>query len=584
MKISRIRAFIWVVILMFVSVTSCNVFDLDVNVDPNNPSQASLELLLTNVQLNASSTFAGGLNTATSGFLGQTDSFDRFNMLNGDWNGTWNFLYYNPLNDLERLVVSATEQGNVPHTLGVAQVMKAYYFSLMVDLWGAVPYFEAFKGDQGNKNPVYTSGSDIYADLIKLCDAAVANFNTTSTARVKGDVIYDNGALSTSQATQIARWRRAAKSLKLRLLLQTRGVGGAAVTTEIQKLVTEGDLILSGADDFQFKFGRLQNPDDRHPWYISGYSGGEAGFNYFGHQLMFEMLKNKDPRTPFYFKRQTATPLNPQDPTDKQTIPCSQRDDCFYGYFVANPTITQALFGKAPAALDATQTAYLAGFFGRDRSDPSGVPNDNPIRTTVGAYPAAGLFDDVAELGGGNKGTGDGIFPMITSWMVKFYILEAKLSLGVSNSFASESELLKSALTDQVNKVFAVGVAADGSATSNVSNWPTLYKWPITYKTQTAFVDDVAASYPVAGGTSTKLNYVLKQAWFANFGNGFEIYNAFRRTGFPNDLQTPLQRQRQFALRLPYAQDELNLNQNTPAVVFDSPSNAVFWDVLKFQF
>lgn len=563
------------VVLLF-SVSSCDLFDLDINTDPNNPAQASLELLLTNVMLDASSTFAGGLNNSTSGFMAQTTSSDDHNMGNGSWNGTWNFLYSGPLNDLERIIVAATEQGNNPHYLAVAQILKAYYFSLMVDLWGDIPYFSAFKGDQGDKAPVYDDQAAIYADLIALCDAAVANIALSSPVRVLGDVIYNNGGTSVSAATQMGRWRKAAKSLKLRLLLQTSKVDASAAA-QIQALITENDLILTAADDFQFKFGTLQNPDDRHPWYQNGYAGGEAGFSYYGHQFMYEMLLNRDPRAPFYFHRQTEDILDPADPTDKQTIPCSQRTDCTYGYFVLNGNITNALFGRDPDALTSSQANYLAGYFGRDRSDPSGIPNDNPLRTTVGAYPSAGVWDGAAAAGGGNKGRGDGIFPMISSWMVNFYKLEAQISLGVTTG-QSDATLLQNALNAQIDKVFLLGASVGG----NVD--PTTWTFPIAYKTKATFVSDVVAAYPAAGTTGAKLQYALKQAWFANHGNGFEIYNTFRRTGYPSDLQAPLQAPRQFALSLPYAQDELNLNPNTPTKVYDSPSDAIFWDVLKYQF
>ncbi len=563
-------------IAMLFTVSSCDLFDLDINSDPNNPSQASLELLLTNVMLDASSTFGGGLNNSTSGFMAQTSSSDDHNMTNGSWNGTWNFLYSGPLNDLERIIVAATEQGNNPHYLAVAQILKAYYFSLMVDLWGDIPYFTAFKGDQGDKTPGYDDQAAIYADLIQLCDDAVANIALTSPVRVLGDVIYNNGGTSVSAATQMSRWRKAAKSLKLRLLLQTSKVDPTA-TAEIQALITENDLILTAAEDFQFKFGTLQNPDDRHPWYQNGYSGGEAGFSYYGHQFMYEMLLNRDPRTPFYFHRQTEDILDPADPTDKQTIPCSQRTDCTYGYFVLNGNITNALFARDPENLTASQAAYLAGYFGRDRSDPSGIPNDNPLRTTVGAYPAAGVWDGAAALGGGNKGRGDGIFPMITSWMVNFYKLEAQISLGVTTG-QTDATLLRNALNAQIDKVFLLGASVGG----NVD--PSTWTFPVAYKTKTTFVNDVVAAYPAAGTASAKLQFALKQAWYANHGNGFEIYNTFRRTGYPNDLQAPLQAPRQFALSLPYAQDELNLNPNTPTKVYDSPSDAIFWDVLKYQF
>lgn len=574
---TKMAGIIGATILLF-SVSSCDLFDLDINTDPNNPSQASLQLLLTNVMLNASATFGDNLNSSASGFVGHTAATDNHSMNNTSWNTTWNYLYENPLNDLERIIVAATAQGNNPHYLAVAQVLKAYYFSIMVDLWGDVPYFQAFKGDQGIKEPAYDDQQVIYDDLLLLCDEAVANIAKTSPVRVLGDVIYNNGATSVSESVQMGRWRKAAKSLKLRLLLQTSRVDPTAAAS-IQALINEGDLILSSSDDFQFRFGALQNPDDRHPWYQDAYAGGVAGFTYYGHQLMFEMLAARDPRVPFYFHRQTTRELDPQDPTDKQTIPCSQRTDCKYGYFVKNPTITQALFGKNPADLDDDERAYLAGFFGRDRSDPSGVPNDNPLRTTVGTYPAAGVWDGAASAGGGNKGRGDGIFPMITSWMVNFYMLEAQISLGVTTG-KSDATLLGNALDAQINKVFTVGTAADGSASTNPAAWT----FPVTFKDQATFVTDVVAAYPANGSSAQKLQYALKQAWYANHGNGFEIYNAFRRTGFPNDLQAPLQTPRQFALSLPYAQDELNLNTNTPVKVYDSPADAIFWDVIKYQF
>lgn len=571
-------AVLFLSIAMVFSVSSCDIFDLDVNTDPNNPSQASLNLLFANATFEASDIFAGALNDAAMGFMSLTASTDDFNMTNASWNGTWNDLYQIPLADLDRVIVAATEADNVPRQLGAAQILKAYYFSLMVDLWGDVPYFEAFQGDQGIKTPVFDSGSAIYNDLLTLIDNGIANLAEASTAAIGGDLIYGGN---------VSRWTKAGYSLKLRLLLQMSKVDASA-TAKIQALVdqnaaTSGGIFISSAvDDFQFRFSKTVNPDNRHPMYRAGYAGGEAGYTYFGHKIMAEMLMNRDPRTPFYFKRQTSEVLNMDDPAQKQTAPCSQRADCVYNYFPLSNYVSNLVFAKPAADLTDKESAYLAGYFGRDRSDPSGIPNDNPLRTTVGAYPAAGLFDDVAEAGGGNKGSGDGIFPMITTWMVKFYLLEAQIALGVDAKKTNEA-LLREAIDEQITKVMAIGVAADPQASADVAGWPTAFSsWAVTYKTKTAFLDDVVAGYTAFAGN--KLQYVLKQAWFANFGNGYEVYNAFRRTGFPGDLQTPLQIPRQFALRLPYAQSEVNLNPNVPAVVYDSPANAVFWDALKFQF
>jgi hypothetical protein len=574
MKILKSKNYYLFFALLLLVVSSCEITDLDINTDPNNASEASLNLLLTSAQFEGVNTFAGGLNDATMGFQGINTSSDDFNFTNASWNGTWNFLYSGPLKDLEEIISGADPEVN-PNYLGIAQIMKAYYFTTMVDLWGDVPYSEAFKGnaEETITEPVYDSGASIYADAFLLIDQGITNLAKSQGVSVKGDIIYGGN---------LTRWRKAAKSLKLKLLINSRNVNSN--TAAIQSLISEGDLILSGSNDFQLRFSSLKNPDNRHPMYQAGYAGGEAGYSYFGHQLMYEMLSSKDPRTPFYFKRQTTTILDPEDPTAKQTIPCSQRDDCVYNYFVTSSKVTNGIFGVDPDGLTDSQASYLAGFFGRDRSDPSGIPNDNPLRTTVGAYPAAGLFDKSAGLTGGNKfGVGDGIFPIISSWMVKFWMLEAQIALNVNTGY-TESDLLAEAIGDQMKKVISVGTSADPQASSDISNWPNLYSWPIVFKTENEYINSIISDYPTSGSSNQRLNTVLKHAWFANFGNGFEGYNSFRRTGFPSDIQAPLQLIRQFALSFPYAQDEINLNPNTPQKAYDSPSAAIFWDTLKFQF
>jgi hypothetical protein len=558
-------------IALLCTASSCELFELDINVNPNQPSQAALNLLLTNVQLNASTTFAGTLNDATMGFMGLTASTDDFNMNTSTWNNTWNYLYANPLKDLQGIIDATAEQraegAANPHYEGIAKVLKAYYFSLMVDLWGDVPYSEAFKGDAAEVNlaPAFDDDEAIYNNLLTLLDEAVVHFGETSPVPVNGDVMYGG---------DIDLWTLAANSLKLKLLVQISRQNPGAVG-EIGALINAGDLIedAEGGEDFQFQFGNLTNPDDRHPAYQSGYASGDAAYTYFGHQFMYEMLAKNDPRRRYYFKRQTNTVLNQDDPTDKQTTPCSQRTDCKYGYFPLSDFVANGVYGVDAADLTDSQKAFLAGFFGRDRSDPSGVPNDATLRTNVGVYPSGGLFDDVPEAGGDNKGSGAGIFPMVTSWMVDLYKIEANLALGVATPDAPR-DMFEEAMRAQISKVMELGAQLDAPSATLV---------PTAAQIDT-YVDNRLAEYDAAVDNNSRLRVVLKEAWFMNFGNGYEIYNTFRRTKFPSDLQIPLQRPRQFALRLPYALDEVNLNDNTPEVVFDSPSSAVFWDVVPFQF
>jgi len=563
MKIYKIKYAFMLMLSLWIS--SCELTDLDINEDPNNPTSASLNLLLANSLLEGADLFGDDINANLHSFVGilAEQGTDGFALTNNSYNVDWQSLYTGPLKDTEAIINIAAAQGNNPYYLGVGQLLKAYYFALMVEMWGDIPFSEALRADAEDliKYPNYDEDATIYQNLISLIDEGIANLEQNSVVEVLGDPIY-NG--------DVDQWIRMGKSLKLRMLINTRLVqdNSAAITA----LIDEGDLILDGGDDFTFQFSSINNPENenRHPWYVEGYTSQNYGFTYIAHQFMFELLNFEDPRRPYYIKRQTTAILNQDDPSDRQTTPCSQVTGCTYGYFVLNENIIQELYtdkGKE------TDLDFLAGIFGRDRSDPSGIPLDGALRTAIGVYPAAGLYDaDPSVAPAGNRGTGAGIFPMITSEMVKFYIMEAILTGNYAGTEDEVREMLEEVIREHIAKVDAFGVenhpAGVPAAGEPIGPYINL---PLDEATDN-YVDLWLERYDNAPTTNAKLNVVLKQAWFTNFGNGYEIYNAYRRTGFPNDLMTPIQPQRDFALRLPYAQDDLNFNQS----VTDAIANTAF--------
>ena len=534
-------------------ISSCELTDLDINEDPNNPTEASLNLLLANSLLRGSEEFSDDINSNLHGFVGiLTDGVDDFDVNNTSYNLDWQQLYTGPLKDVEAIINIAEAQGNNPYYLGVGQALKAYYFALMVELWGDIPFSEALRGDAEEliKYPSYDDDATIYQNLITLLDEAIANLEQNSVVEVQGDPVY-NG--------DVSQWLKMAKSLKLRMLVNTRLVqdNSAAITA----LIDEGDLILDGSDDFTFQFSSINNPENenRHPWYVEGYTSQNYDFTYLNHQFMFEMLDFEDPRRPYYIKRQTTSILNQDDPSDRQTTPCSQVSGCIYGYFVLNENIIQELFtdkGKEPN-LD-----FLAGIFGRDRSDPSGIPLDGALRSAIGVYPIGGLYDDSPEGAAGNRGTGAGLFPMITSEMVKFYIMESVLTGNYAGSEADVRDMLEEVITEHIAKVDAFAASNDAAGLPAAGEPIDPYVGVSLDSATTKYVDLWLNRYDAAPTTNAKLNVVLKQAWFTNFGNGYEIYNAYRRTGFPNDLMAPLQPVRGFPLRLPYAQNDIDRNES----------------------
>lgn len=542
-------------VLALFMISSCSLFDLDVNTDPNNPSQAAPNLLLANIEIDLMTNLAANEGDASTymGLMG-TQALSRYDLANTSYIGLWNAMYTGPLKDVEGLI--AASQSN-PHYLGIAQVLKSIAYSTMVDLWGDVPFNEAAKGDAETKilNANFDDDAAIYNSCLTLLDDALANFAKPSAGTVSGDVIYNGN---------ITKWTSAAKTMKLKLLTTAR-LAIPDANAKIAALIKAGGLISASADDFIFQYSK--DPTSiRHPYYTGAYTGGEFDYTYICHELLVESLSDEDPRWPFYFRRQTDKVLNLDDPTDRNTAPCDG-SGCTYGYVVKNPLMIEKLYTSKGKTFGANEEKFLAGIFGRDRGDGDGIPADGALRTLPGVYPCGGYFD-VAKpaLPAANAAPGGGIYPYLTGVNTSYYIIEGILISGAEGDAKAE---FKKAIEGHINRVVNFGVATDGAnavkPTADAIN---------------AYVNKWLAKFDAATSAEGKLSVALKQLWFSSFGNGFESFNAFRRTGLPTDIQEHKDGTlRGFPLRLPYPQNELTLNPNAANfkdVAFDK--EPVFWD------
>jgi Starch-binding associating with outer membrane/Susd and RagB outer membrane lipoprotein len=552
--------------------SSCQMTNLDINTDPNRPASASFKLLLPNAELATVGTFVNiGGNAA--GFAGQLNSADDFDLNNNSYNGTWNG-FYQSLQSLEEIIKASNDQ--TPVYRGIAQTLKAMSVGNMVDMFGDIPYSEAWKGNSTTaavKAPKFDKDSEIYEDLLKTIDEAIVNLARPQGVAVEGDVLFGGSA---------AAWGRVARSVKIRLLLQSRK-GRANGNAQLAAAFAAGGFITTAAQNFNYGYSSVISPqDNRHPWFQSAYLA-DNGFSYISHQLMGEMILNKDPRLPFYFWRQTSTVLNPNDPTDRGTIPYGGTYLPLRASFLR--AYKKAIYNdeKDPTTED---ISYLAGFFGRDRGDNTGAPADGALRTAPGTYPAGGMYSGrttaAATLTGAASqiaSRGNGMWPIITSWNMKFFQVEA--ILDGTGTTGDARELFNSAMREQIAMVVAQGQRSDSRSVA-----------PAAAEVD-AYVNKWLELYDAAPSNAGKLNVVAKQIWFSSWGQGIEIWNLMRRTGYPAQgpfaqfsvgVQSPILRpKRQFALRLPYPAQEGNLNPNASKfvsdVIFDR--DPIFWDKVK---
>ncbi len=548
-------------------VSSCQITNLDINTDPNRPSTGSLKLILPNA-IGAALSFSDFSN---AGWTGVLNGNDDYSLDNSSYTGTWNAFYNNTQNIEE--MIKACADGKNPRYLGIAYVLKAYSVGNFVDAFGDVPYSEAWKGNATDANftPKFDKDSEIYEKLIKMCDDAVVELAKPQAVAVGNDYLYGGSAAS---------WTRLAKTVKLRLLFNSRK-GRASGNADLAKAFADGGYITASANDFFYQYGTVISPQDsRHPWFAgTGWAGG-GDFSYISHQLMGEMLLNKDPRLNYYFWRQTSSVLDPTNPDQRGTIP-------FGGTYLVTRPAFLAEYKKAfniTGDLSKADIAYIAGFFGRDRGDVTGVPADGAIRTYPGAYPAGGKYQDktiaAKTLTGGISG-GNGIQPLIMSWNVKFW--QAEAILDGTGTTGDAKALFEAAMREQIASVVKVARAADAAA-------------PAASAAEVdAYVKAWLALYDAAPSNNAKLNVVAKQVYFCSFGQTGELWNLMRRTGYPvqgpfrafsTGLAAPiLKPKRQYTLRLPYPVGEANLNPNAKpyveGVIFDR--DPVFWDKVKIK-
>lgn len=133
---------------------------------------------------------------------------DRYIVRNEVVNSVWSFLYSGPGVEIQRIIEIA-EKDSIDNYKGVALVLKCYLFSVLTDLYGDIPYSEAFKIDS-TLTPKYDSQESIYLDLISKLNDANTLLDPNNEG-IKGDILFNNS---------ISKWKKFANSLRLRLLLR----------------------------------------------------------------------------------------------------------------------------------------------------------------------------------------------------------------------------------------------------------------------------------------------------------------------------------------------------------------------------
>lgn len=269
--------------------TGCEKWiDTDINIDPDVPSEVPLETLMPSMQ--AALAYHIGGNRAvktTATLIQQMNGIDRnsnaeanYEISSTDVNDIWRRMYYQGMQD-SRAIMELAEEKSSPHYSGVAKVFMAMSLGTLTNLFGDIPYTEAFQGSEGILTPAYDSQQDIYATIDLLLSQAITELQSTENVfDVEGDYIYDGNTDD---------WIKAANSLRARYALY-RGQYPDA-------LGYLANAFESG-EDFKMPFGTENN--QANPIYQYN-SIAVWGDDIVMASTFIDMLNGvSDPRLPFY--------------------------------------------------------------------------------------------------------------------------------------------------------------------------------------------------------------------------------------------------------------------------------------------
>lgn len=229
-----------------VAVSGCKKSFLDVNSNPNVPTDDNIKADLIFPQ---AADLAGGQTLIpVNAFL---DRWMGYFAANGDYarvqqetsynidfsfsNLTW-FHYYNALFDLHLTKTKAQETGNNV-LAGASMILSAKLFQEVVDIFGNVPYSQAFQ-EQTIPLPAYDKAEDIYAALQKSLDSAIIYMKEEAPISFATTDVVNSG--------DQVKWIKFANTLKLRLLIRQSEIAGFDPSAEIAKIEAEGGVLGAG--------------------------------------------------------------------------------------------------------------------------------------------------------------------------------------------------------------------------------------------------------------------------------------------------------------------------------------------------
>ena len=263
----------------------CKKGYLDINTNPNDATSSTPQLTLPAVLNNMSSNYMtyfnyGGLlsgymaNAGGVSFVGSTVITYNYN------SGSNTGLFSNAFSDLRSIQYIITSTNDAPQYAlynAVGRILKSYYFQILVDEYGAIPYKEGLLGAD-NLTPRYDDPATVYQSLVTEIDAAIALLKANATSNTVTKLSVNNADIIF--AGNVTKWIQFANNIKLRILTRAqRGPLASFASAAFNTFSSEGFLL----EDVLIQPGYISTSARQNPlWnsYQSTYTGTTTGTSY----------------------------------------------------------------------------------------------------------------------------------------------------------------------------------------------------------------------------------------------------------------------------------------------------------------
>lgn len=162
----------------------------------------------------------------------------------------WNNIYANATN--YDFVVQKAQAAGGGFYEAIGRIMKSYDMQMLVDVYGDVPYSQAFKG-AANRTPAYDKSKDVYDSLFVDLDRAIALLkDPVASGPDNNRNIEDNDLVYGGDATL---WIKFANTLKLRMLVHAYNVTDFGIAAKMAIIEAEGTGFLGAGESAELNPG-----------------------------------------------------------------------------------------------------------------------------------------------------------------------------------------------------------------------------------------------------------------------------------------------------------------------------------------